>query len=429
MNSTSWASRRNEEPPLSESGALVDHLFRHDYGRLVAALTRVLGPGRLELAEDAVQDAMVRAMRTWPFRGIPRDPLAWLGRVARNAAVDKLRHERAGQRLLDELAAGHDPAAAPALADDSLRLFFLCCHPALGHESAVTLTLKTLGGLGVPEIAHALLLKQSTVHQRLVRAKERLRGVTFDLPESAALEPRLAAVLDVLYLIFNEGWSAHAGDELVRLELVQEAIRLARMLLQDPRTARPAVHALLGLMLLLVARLPARVDGEGELLTLARQGRALWDRTLLARGMHHFERSIAGDELTPFHVEASIASLHALAPDYAATDWQAILQRYDTLVALTGSPVARLNRAIAIAKVHGAQAALQEIERLEPEPALAAYHLLPSVRGMLLWTLGRHADAAAAFRAALPLAVTTAERALLERRIAASARGSPAEEF
>jgi RNA polymerase sigma-70 factor (ECF subfamily) len=421
-------------------GELVDHLFRHSAGRMIAGLTRVFGPGRLELAEDVVQEALVRALKTWPFRGVPDDPEAWLVRVAHNTALDALRRHKLARDKEAEVAgwAGRVLEASAGetrgreeLADDSLRMVFTCCHPALGHEAQIALTLKTLGGFSVPEIARALLAKEATVAQRLVRSKARLAqtDVRFEVPAPSELGARLGAVLDVIYLMFNEGYAAHSGDALVRRDLLQEAMRLAALLLEQAATRRPEVHALYALMLFLVARVPARTDEAGDLLTLAVQDRRRWDRAAIGRGFHELGQSIAGGRLTPFHVEAAIASCHAAAPDYASTDWATILERYDQLRALIDSPVVDLNRAVAVAKVHGIDAGLAELERAARHPALGRYHLLPATRGMLLWTKGDCAEAAVEFATAAKLATNEPERRLLSRRAAEARAGRTAPAF
>ena len=419
-------------------GPLVDDLFRRQYGRLVAGLTRVFGPARLDLVEDMVQEALMRALRRWPYEGIPREPEAWLVQVARNLALDALRRRAMADRKLAELEQWAATASGPAAAaeptevtDDTLRLIFTCCHPALSCESRVALTLKTLCGLGVPEIARALLAKDATVAQRLTRAKAQLQReqVAFEVPSPDDLDGRLDSVLEVLYLLFNEGYAAAQGEDLVRLDLVREAIRLADLLLSMPRTAQPRVHALFALFLFQAARVPARQDGDGALLTLAQQDRSRWDRRVLAAAWHHFERSMAGAEVTAYHLEAAIASAHAAAPTYAQTDWPTILRRYDQLAALVATPIVRLNRAVAVAKVHGAAAGLAELDALAADGALVGYHLLPATRAQLLWSLGDCAGAAAAFRTALALPCSLPEQRLLTTRLAACEAGAPAAEF
>ncbi|MCB9871252.1 MAG: sigma-70 family RNA polymerase sigma factor [Planctomycetes bacterium] len=423
-----------EQPDLG----LIDGLFRHQYGRLVAGLTRVFGPARIDLVEDVVQEALLRACRSWPFRGVPEHPERWLLRVARNIAVDLIRRDRLNARAEDELRgwAEHGGAmpqpelpAGGELVDDSLRMIFTCCHPLLSPEASVALTLKTLCGFGVSEIARGLLLKEATVAQRLSRAKAKLQadGVEFAMPAPNHLPARLDAVMAVLYLVFNEGYSAHRGDDLVRHELVAEAIRLTRLLLEVEQTRLPKTHALMALLLLQASRIPARLDEGGELLTLAAQDRARWDRAAIGEGFAHLQAAAQGDELTSYHVEAAIASCHAAAPSHQATDWPAILRHYDLLVTLRDAPVQWLNRAVAVAKVRGVDEGLRELDALAGRAELRGYHLLPATRGMLLWQGGAHAAAAQCFHEALGLAGTEPERQLLRRRAEACARGEAAE--
>jgi RNA polymerase sigma-70 factor (ECF subfamily) len=373
---------------------------------------------------------------------VPDDPEAWLLRVARNLAVDGLRRRAVGERATLQLAAweraregdaGDGPGATEpetddGALDDTLRMMFLCAHPALQEDARVPLVLKTVCGFGNAEIAAALLAKEGTIAQRLTRAKARLEreGARFEMPRGAELDTRLADVLQVLHLLFNEGYRAHRGEELVRLDLVHEAVRLATLLTDDPSTDRPEVHALLALMLLTGARLPARSDEAGELLTLAEQDRSRWDRRWIASGMRHFQRSIAGDEPTAYHAEAAIASFHATARDYAATDWRAIRAEYERLLALRDDPVVRLNRAVAIAKVDGPRAGLAALDELEEDGPLRGYFLRLATRAQLEWDLGQHARAASALEAALALPCSEPERRLLERRLEAVRRGEAA---
>lgn len=401
---------------------LVDGLFRRAYGELVARLVRALGPTHFDLAEDVVQEALVRALRSWAFDGVPASPLAWLARVARNAALDRLRQ---GAFDADDGAALEHVEAAVArevevreIEDDTLRLVFTCCHPRLEFDDRVALTLKTACGLSVPEIARAFLAKEATVAQRLVRAKRRIEeeGIEFEVPGEREMRARLDAVLEVLYLVFNEGHAAHGGEVLVRIDLTQDAMRLVDELARHPATRAPRVDALAALFAFLAARTPARLDAHGALVTLARQDRSLWDPRLLARGWASFERSIEGDARSAYHVEAAIASLHAIAPAYAATDWRAVRAQYDVLAALQPSAIVALNRAVAVAKCDGAAAGLADLERLRGE--LASYHLLHATRGLLLWSLERHAEAAKCFESALALPCSAPERRLLESRLA-----------
>jgi RNA polymerase sigma-70 factor (ECF subfamily) len=395
---------------------------------MVATLTRVFGPERLELAEDVVQEALVRALRLWPFEGVPENPAAWLTRTARNLALDLVRRDASFRAKEPELRAslgarrGRSDAGSDEVRDDQLRLIFTCCHEALPREARVALTLKTLCGFGVGEIARAFLTAEAAIEQRLVRAKRKLReeGVRFEVPAGAALRRRLEAVLEVVYLMFNEGTAAHRGEDLVRHDLVAEALRLAGLLVAERETRTPAAEALCALVHLQAARLPARVDAGGDLILLEDQDRSLWDRELIQRGFQHLKRAMRGSALTTWHLEAGIASCHALAPRFEATDWPRILGFYDALLELNPSPVVALNRAVALAMVDGPEAGLAAVGEVADDPALERYFLLPAVRGELLRRAGRPAAARAAFAEALRLAGTEPERRFLRRRMVLS---------
>ncbi|MEZ6036973.1 MAG: sigma-70 family RNA polymerase sigma factor [Planctomycetota bacterium] len=416
---------------------LVDDLFRHRYARMVSGLCRVLGPAHLDLAEDVVQEALVRAMRVWPAEGVPDQPDKWVFRVARNLAFDSLRRQKIATRVGDELQrwaeaeAAHDARGAAdarephAIDDDTLRMLFLCTHPSVPPDARVPLTLKNVCGFGVPAIARALLKKEATIAQRLTRAKAKLQAadVQFSMPPEHELPPRLGTVHEVVYLLFNEGWRAHAGADLLRGDLIAEAVRLMTLLQETPAVTSHAGHALLALMLLLGARAPARTDERGELLTLAQQDRSRWDRRWLACGFHHLRQSLGGPSLTAYHCEARIASLHAIAETFADTDWQAILTEYDRLLQLAPSPIVRLNRAVAVGKVHGAVAGLRALDGLDRDPALDDYFLLGAVTAQLHWERGDHAAAVQALERALQQPSSEPERRLLERRLDACRRG------
>jgi len=404
------------------TGALLDHLFRRQAGRMVAHLVRLLGPPYLSLAEEAVQQSMVRALEVWPYQGVPEKPEAWLFRVAHNSAIDTLRrYQFIGARTQDIVAAlGHPAAPDPAhpgieehLRDDELRMIFMCCHPEIARDSAVTLSLKVCCGFSIREIARAFLAEESAIAQRIVRARRQIqeRRLSLDMPRGPDLELRLDAVLEVLYFLFNEGYTAHEGDTLIRRDLCLEALRLARLVAGSSLNA-PRVDALVALMALQVARMPARTDDAGELILLDEQDRGRWDQQLIALGFEHFDRSIAGDTASEYHVQAAIAATHARS----SNDWPLILELYDQLLALNDSPVVRLNRAVAVAKVRGAAEALASIEPLRENAKLREYYLLMALRGHLLSALGRGAEAAEAFRAALECRCSEPERRFLERK-------------
>jgi RNA polymerase sigma-70 factor (ECF subfamily) len=406
---------------------IVDQLFRRESGRLVSVLTRQLGSHRLSLAEDAVQDALVKAMQTWPVGGVPDNPVAWLYQVARRAALDRLRHERVIDEKAAAVAAGREAAEA-ALAetaapfdDDELVMMLMTCHPALTPDVRVALTLKVVGGFGVGEIARAFLMQQSAVAQRLVRAKRTLRehDVPFAMPAAADVGERLASVLDALYLMFNEGHAPTVGSMALKEDVAEEAVRLVTLLARRSDTARPETHALRALMLLHAARFPSRVDG-GAVRLLAAQDRASWDAVLLAEGMRALDRAATGDVESRFHLEAAIAAAHAAAPEWAATNWPHILSLYDALLTRWPSPVVALNRVIALAQVRGPDVALQEALALTADPRLARYHLLPAVLADLCARVGDRAQAAAWLDTALGHEMSAPERRLLEERRAAA---------
>jgi RNA polymerase sigma-70 factor (ECF subfamily) len=416
----------------SDTGAshqLVDHLFRNRAGQMVAWLTRVFGAAHLDLVEEVVQDALVKALQQWPYTGIPDNPSGWLFRVARNRALDALRrttafHDRGPQIAAElERAAGIDRSHEYAVEDDELRLVFMCCHPALTRDARVTLSLKTVGGFSVAEIASAFLTSEATIAQRLVRAKRALREhrVGLELPRGAELASRVDSVLEVIYLLFNEGYNAHAGEALVRHDLCGEALRLGRLLALSSQITAPAAHALAALMAFQAARLPARTDANGEIVLLEDQDRSKWDRRLVAMGFAHLERSAQGPDMTAYHVQAAIAAVHAGATTAAETRWDRILSLYNDLIAINPSPVIALNRAVALAKVEGPRVALDAVAAIEDEPALSNYFLLPSVKGRLLAELGDRAAAADCFRQALACPSTEPERRFLLRRLHACA--------
>lgn len=407
-------------------------MYREHAARMIAALTRTLGPANLDLAEASVHDAFVTAMRQWPDRGTPDSPRAWLFTVARNRALDAVRRDGrfADKRTAIAAQLQRPPDAlrgafAWELADDQLRMMFVTCHPALPVESRLALTLRTLCGLANEDIAAALLVRAQTLEKRLVRARKTLRDadIAFDLPGPAALAERTEDVLRVLYLLFSEGYSSHSGVRQIRVELCGEAIRLAGLLADHPPTASPRVHALLALMALQVSRTPARLDARGDLITLADQDRSRWDRASIQRGLEHLAAAATGDELSEYHLEAGIAACHAVAARFADTDWAQIARYYEQLAAINPSPVIRVNQAIALAYAYGPARGLALLAAIQDDPRLRDFGLLPAASGDMLADMGELRRAKQAYRRALSLVGTEPERRLLTQKLAELASG------
>jgi len=412
----------------------IDAVWRIESAKLIAGLTRMVGD--LGLAEDLAQDALVAALERWPESGVPDNPGAWLMATAKHRAIDLFRRRKLLERKHVEV--GHelrareesperelDAAIDDHVGDDLLGLIFTTCHPVLSTEARVALTLRLLGGLTTEEIARAFLVPEPTIAQRIVRAKRTLREarVPFEVPRGPELTTRLSSVLDVLYLIFNEGYSATAGDDWVRPALCEDALRLGRILAElAPKD--PEVHGLVALMEIQASRLKARVGPAGEPILLLDQDRGRWDQLLIRRGLAALERAAApAGALGPFSLQAAIAACHARARTAEETDWTRITALYDALTQLTQSPVVELNRAVAYSMAFGPAAGLEIVDPLTSEPALAGYHLLPSVRGDFLAKLGRWGEARAEFERAASLTRNARERTLLLERAARCPHG------
>ena len=408
---------------------LVEHLFRHESAKMVATLTRIFGIEHLNLAEDVVQEALGRALQTWPYRGIPENPSAWIMRASRNLALDVIRREKVFRGKEPEIArlieagGSSTPEAAifseNEITDDRLRMMFVCCHPVIPSEAQVALTLKTLCGFSVSEISRAFLTTEAAIAKRLTRAKQKIQEtrVPFEIPVGDELARRLQSVLQSLYLLFNEGYKASAGDKLVREELCHEAIRLTELLAQHRAGNQPKTHALLALMLLNAARLAARQDLEGNLRRLEEQDRTHWDQAMIERGMSHLRESASGDSMSEYHLQAGIAACHATAKDYEATDWGRILSLYDRLMEFDDSPVVALNRAVAVGSVHGPKAGLEAVAAIRDSRKLSSYYLLYAVIGEFEFRLNHRQPAVEQLRKAFELAETKSERAFLLKRM------------
>lgn len=438
MNQTEEVPSAGETPrgvgatASGDISRLTDHLFRQEAGKLVSILTGIFGLDRLQMAEDVVQEALVRALQSWPYYGVPKNPAAWLTQTAKNLALDLIRREKLFQDKQPQIIAfieqwSDDPGAGEAasfdneLKDGRLRLMFACCHPLVPQEAQTALALKTLCGFSAAEMAKAFLTTEVAIAKRLTRAKQKIREarIAFEIPAGEELAGRLDGVLQTLYLLFNEGYKASSGEKLVREEICQEAIRLTSLLAEHAAGNHPKTHALLALMLMSGARTPTRVDGEGNLLRLQDQDRTRWDQTMITRGFFHFARSAAGEEVSEYHLQAGIAACHCAARDYESTDWRQILSFYDRLVEFDDSPVAALNRAIVVANLHGPSAGVAAVAAIQDLEKLDSYYLLYAVLGEFEVRLNDPLAAAGYFRKSLQLAESKSEQVFLRQRFRA----------
>ena len=410
---------------------IVDNLFRHDAGRLVSVLTRIFGADNLELAEDVVQDSLVEALNQWTYKGIPDNPSGWLFMVAKNKALNIVNREKYKRKYLSDVVHFLDSewTAEPALnhifseqqiIDDQLRMMFTCCHPSISPDSQVALTLKTLCGFSILEIAKAFLTTEENINKRLVRARQKIREdkISFDVPEGNDLEPRLAAVLETIYLLFNEGYSASGGNDLIRFELCEEAIRLTEIIASHEAIKNKSnVYAMLALMYLNASRFRSRTSDSGDILTLAEQDRSRWDLTLMQKGFYYLEKSTADKTLSIYHILAAISAYHCSARDFESTDWKSILSLYDKLVLIDDSPIIQLNRAIVLSKVNGPLSGLNELNKIKAIPAMESYHLFHSTRGEFYLQLNELNNAAESFEKAIVLSPLQAEKDHLKRKL------------
>ena len=418
--------------PSAEISRLTEHLFRVEAGKLVSVLTGVFGIDHLQLAEDVVQEALVRAFRTWPYYGIPKNPAAWITQTAKNLAYDLLRREKLFREKQTEIAISverwsadsvvdESPSFETEIKDDRLRLIFACCHPLIAQESQTALALRTLCGFSAAEIGKAFLTTEAAIAKRLTRTRQKIRelGIPFEIPSGEEFSVRLDGVLQTLYLLFNEGYKASSGEHLVREDLCYEAIRLATLLAEHPVANQPRTHALVALMLLNAARLPARVDTEGNILRLKEQERSKWSRPMIERGILHLAQAATGAELSEYHVQAGIAACHCMAPDYLSTDWQRILSLYDLWTKMNNSPVIALNRAVAVANVEGPAAGIKAVDAIRNRAELDSYYLLYAVLGEFESQLHHSEAAASYFKKASELAEVKSERVFLSKKVRA----------
>jgi RNA polymerase sigma-70 factor (ECF subfamily) len=407
---------------------LVEHFFRHEAGRLVSVLTRLFGWRHFDLVEDMVQATLMDALEAWQIRGVPDNPAGWVHRIARNKVLDALRRDRIGERALAEWAAARPAHEAgldklffdSEIEDSQLRMMFACCHPRLAREDQLALTLKALCGFGNAEIARALLVGEETVKKRLQRATRDLidHQIALDPPPAEELPGRLDGVHQVLYLLFNEGYSSSEGETAIRADLCEDAARLCHLLSSDRRFGTPATHALMALMLFHAARLESRLDQRGSVLLLEEQDRGRWDQRLIRRAQESLVRSAEGRVISAFHLEAAIAGHHCMAKSFAETEWPAILRLYDALLTLQRSPVYLLNRAIVVARIDGPRAGIRALEEAGRDPALRHYHLFDATLGELYRCAGDLALARQHFEAARRKTTSPFDREIIDRRLA-----------
>jgi RNA polymerase sigma factor (sigma-70 family) len=411
----------------TSAGALIDHLFRHEAGKMVSVLTRIFGLKHIEIAEDIVQDTFLKALGEWGYHGAPDNPSAWLYKVAKNRTIDIIRHQKyvaeyeseLNLLLKSEWTLSHSVNNLfldSEIEDSQLRMIFTSCHPELPKESQIALTLKTLCGFNIREIANALITTESNINKRLFRAKQKFRdeNLKFEIPAGKYLDQRLETVYKVIYLLFNEGYKASDSDTLIRKDLCAEAIRLCSLLAEHPVGKKPKTHALLALMCFHAARLDARIDDNGYIILLKEQDRTKWDKMLINKGYEYLRLSSEGNELSEYHLEAGISAYHSTAESFEETDWKGVLGLYDILVKINPSPITSLNRAIVIGQIHGAVEAIKELEKIKN---LDTYHLYHTTLAEFYSQLKQNEPALKHLEKALKLINSKAERTLIQDRI------------
>lgn len=412
-----------------EVNQLVEHLFRHETGRMIAVLAGVFGASKLELVEDIVQDTLIEALQNWTYKGIPHNPTAWLYKVAKNKTLNALDRENYLQKYISNQQKNTSSRleidvnrlfSEAAILDDQLRLMFMCCHPAISKDSQIALILKTLCGFSIAEVAKAFLSSKENINKRLVRARKSIREdkISFEVPAQENLELRIGVVLEVIYLLFNEGYSASNGDQLIRNELCEEAIRLVKIIIQhDAITDKSNAYALLSLMQLNASRFKAREDKEGNILTLEKQDRTLWDFQLMEAGFINLDHSLKSGYISFYHILASISAYHCSAKDFQSTNWEGILELYDKLLLIDSSPLVRLNRAIVLSRVKSLQSAMKELEKIESTVVIRSNYLFYSIKSDFYSRLNKPRKAKEMLQQALRLAPLAKERNMLEKKL------------
>ncbi|MBL0181387.1 MAG: sigma-70 family RNA polymerase sigma factor [Chitinophagaceae bacterium] len=408
----------------------VEHLFRHEWGKLVTVLTKLFGPQNLQMAEDVVQDTLVKALNTWKINGLPENPSAWLFTAARNKAVDLLRQQKRKENFSKNMTpllqseytlvpTVREIINTNSIDDDQLRMMFVCCHPSLSAEAQVALILKTLCGFSVTEIAKAFVSSYDSIEKRLYRARQSFRdnAVSFELPPEAELKSRIDNVLIAVYLLFNEGYNSTSHEDLVRNDLIYEAMRLCDLICRSTRINHYGAHALMALICFTAARNDARLDDDGNILLLKEQDRSKWNRDLILKGISYLEACAAAEEINKYHLEAVIAYEHATAVDYASTNWKNILHYYDVLLQLNPSPVVELNRAVVIGELNGPAACIEAINSISQISSLKKYYLLPATLGEMHRQLKDYDTANAYFEEAIKLTQSASEKKLLQQKI------------